>query len=139
MFTNNPDGAVTENAIPELNITPPPPAAHPGREVTETPIANSYTLTPPVTHQSQAQASDRPTTSSSTLHGHSYDAFDAEPCAELPEPENCMDFYGKDVYVCEQNGRPKWCYHCNCYKPDRSHHCSEIGRCVYKMDHFCPW
>ncbi|RPB09576.1 zf-DHHC-domain-containing protein [Morchella conica CCBAS932] len=135
----NRDGVVTENTIPELNITPPPPVAQPGRQASETPIANSYTLTPPVTHQSQAQANDRPTTSSSTLHGHSYDAFDAESRAELPEPENCMDFYGKDVYVCEPNGRPKWCYHCNCYKPDRSHHCSEIDRCVYKMDHFCPW
>ena len=25
------------------------------------------------------------------------------------------------------------------FKPDRSHHCREVNRCVQKMDHFCPW
>jgi hypothetical protein len=27
----------------------------------------------------------------------------------------------------------------NVYKPDRSHFCRQLGRCVLKMDHFCPW
>lgn len=27
----------------------------------------------------------------------------------------------------------------NMYKPDRAHFCKMLGRCVLKMDHFCPW
>lgn len=48
-------------------------------------------------------------------------------------------FYGKDVFTCEGNGKPIWCSYCSNWKPDRAHHCREIGRCVRKMDHFCPW
>lgn len=48
-------------------------------------------------------------------------------------------FYTKRVFVCSQDGRPKWCSECANWKPDRTHHCSDIGRCVYKMDHYCPW
>lgn len=36
-------------------------------------------------------------------------------------------------------GRQRFCAHCHAYKPDRAHHCSTLGRCVLKMDHFCPW
>lgn len=48
-------------------------------------------------------------------------------------------FYTKDVFVCEHDGRPRWCSTCLNWKPDRAHHCREVGRCVQKMDHFCPW
>ncbi|KAG5519103.1 hypothetical protein PMAC_002190 [Pneumocystis sp. 'macacae'] len=44
-----------------------------------------------------------------------------------------------DAYVCENDGFPRWCAVCEIYKPDRAHHCSETGRCVLKLDHFCPW
>lgn len=33
----------------------------------------------------------------------------------------------------------RWCRKCELYKPDRAHHCSQAGRCVLRMDHFCPW
>jgi palmitoyltransferase len=60
-----------------------------------------------------------------------------------PSSENWSDgledFYSKDVFVCEQDGRPIWCSMCTNWKPDRTHHCREVGRCVRKMDHFCPW
>ena len=48
-------------------------------------------------------------------------------------------FYTKDVFVCEDDGRPIWCSKCLNWKPDRTHHCREVDRCVRKMDHFCPW
>lgn len=49
------------------------------------------------------------------------------------------EFFGKEVYTCEGNGKPIWCPYCSNWKPDRAHHCREVGRCVRKMDHFCPW
>jgi hypothetical protein len=48
-------------------------------------------------------------------------------------------FYTRDVFVCQEDGRPHWCTTCCQYKTDRAHHCRELGRCVRKMDHFCPW
>lgn len=50
-------------------------------------------------------------------------------------------FYKKDIFLCEHGGSPKprWCDRCRIWKPDRAHHCSEMDRCVRRMDHFCPW
>lgn len=48
-------------------------------------------------------------------------------------------FYLKDVFVCQPDGKPAWCSVCCQFKTDRAHHCREVGRCVRKMDHFCPW
>ncbi|KFX89211.1 hypothetical protein O988_08712 [Pseudogymnoascus sp. VKM F-3808] len=56
-----------------------------------------------------------------------------------PDSPGLELFYTKDIFVCSQDGRPKWCSECANWKPDRTHHCSDIGRCVYKMDHYCPW
>ncbi|KAJ2901854.1 palmitoyltransferase PFA5 [Zalerion maritima] len=57
----------------------------------------------------------------------------------LSRPPGLETFYSKDVFVCESDGRPRWCSDCVGFKPDRAHHSSEMDRCVYKMDHFCPW
>jgi palmitoyltransferase len=35
--------------------------------------------------------------------------------------------------------RPRYCKRCNGWKPERAHHCSVLGRCVLKMDHYCIW
>lgn len=48
-------------------------------------------------------------------------------------------FYNRDVYTCRSDGLPIWCSECQNWKPDRAHHSGEIQRCVYKMDHYCPW
>lgn len=55
------------------------------------------------------------------------------------EGYQAQNFWHKDVFVCGWDGRPPFCSTCYNYKPDRAHHCSELGRCVLKMDHFCPW
>jgi palmitoyltransferase len=38
-------------------------------------------------------------------------------------------------------GSYKFCKKCpeGTWKPERAHHCSECGHCVFKMDHHCPW
>ena len=50
-----------------------------------------------------------------------------------------QEILDQDIYACEGDGKPTWCSTCYNYKPSRAHHCREVGRCVYKMDHFCPW
>lgn len=72
-------------------------------------------------------------------------ADDIEARAYEAGPDNNPDspglecFYSRDAFVCENDGRPKWCSECCNWKQDRVHHSSEIGRCVYRMDHYCPW
>ncbi|CAK7201370.1 Palmitoyltransferase pfa5 [Sporothrix eucalyptigena] len=56
-----------------------------------------------------------------------------------PDSPGLELFYTKDAFECTADGRPVWCTPCGTWKPDRAHHCSEINRCVRKMDHFCPW
>ena len=57
----------------------------------------------------------------------------------VPPPPGLQNFYSRDVFECDIDGLPRWCASCQIWKPDRSHHSSEIARCVYKMDHHCPW
>jgi len=57
------------------------------------------------------------------------------PNAEPPPLEQARDGQHE-----EQQGRKKrWCVRCKAFKPSRAHHDSVTGRCVVKMDHFCPW
>ncbi|KAI1755785.1 DHHC palmitoyltransferase-domain-containing protein [Xylaria castorea] len=75
----------------------------------------------------------------------SYGADDLEARAYEAGPDNDPDspglecFYSRDAFVCEPDGRPKWCSECCNWKQDRVHHSREIGRCVHRMDHYCPW
>lgn len=63
----------------------------------------------------------------------------AGPPAFQIDPAGLENFYTKDIFVCQPDGRPLYCSTCCHYKPDRAHHCREVDRCVRKMDHFCPW
>ncbi|KAK4456882.1 putative palmitoyltransferase [Cladorrhinum samala] len=63
-----------------------------------------------------------------------------ESCPDSnPDSPGLERFYSKDVFMCNTDGRPFWCSSCCNWKVDRAHHCSELERCVKKMDHFCPW
>ncbi|KAL2269397.1 hypothetical protein VTJ83DRAFT_1581 [Remersonia thermophila] len=64
--------------------------------------------------------------------------YEARP-DDNPDSPGLELFYTKNVFVCETDGRPRWCSSCCNWKLDRVHHCSEIERCVRKMDHYCPW
>eukprot|EP01038_Epipyxis_sp_PR26KG_P012366 gene12366-16588_t len=33
----------------------------------------------------------------------------------------------------------RYCGLCKCVKPPRAHHCSVSERCIFNMDHYCPW
>jgi len=54
-------------------------------------------------------------------------------------PPGMEQFYRREAFVCDYRGIPIFCSKCRNWKPDRTHHCSEIERCVRRMDHFCPW
>lgn len=45
----------------------------------------------------------------------------------------------RKFFTAESDGLPKWCSVCANWKSERAHHCSDVGRCVRRMDHFCPW
>ena len=55
------------------------------------------------------------------------------------EETSTKKFDRYDAFTCDYQGMPIWCDKCHNWKPDRTHHCSELKRCVRKMDHYCPW
>jgi len=63
----------------------------------------------------------------------------------LPNAEDAGDDIGlTDALITPQpdddfSGPGRWCHKCWAPKPERTHHCSQCGRCVLKMDHHCPW
>ena len=87
-------------------------------------------------HSRDYRKTQSPVSSEGDVITSSGDAF--APTTTEPAP-GLRDFYSKDAFVCQGDGRPIWCSTCLNWKPDRTHHCREIERCVRKMDHFCPW
>jgi palmitoyltransferase len=74
------------------------------------------------------------------VEGQCYDDMEAGHNRDVdPNSPGLEDFYTKDVFICENDGLPRWCSSCKNWKPDRAHHSSDMNRCVRKMDHFCPW
>lgn len=43
--------------------------------------------------------------------------------------------------VMRKKGRSEYkvCTKCSVWKPDRCHHCLATGKCILRMDHYCPW
>ncbi|KAK4188943.1 putative palmitoyltransferase [Podospora australis] len=85
--------------------------------------------------QAQARKRNRRKGEADLESGHRYDSW-ADDGSDRPGLEL---FYSKDVFVCNTDGRPRWCSSCCTWKMDRAHHCSDMERCVKKMDHYCPW
>lgn len=54
-------------------------------------------------------------------------------------PPGLEKYYMRDIFESQVDGIPRWCSSCQNFKPDRAHHSSEVDRCTYKMDHYCPW
>jgi palmitoyltransferase len=74
------------------------------------------------------------------VEGQRYDDMETGHNGDVdPNSPGLERFYSKDVFICENDGLPRWCSSCKTWKPDRTHHSSDINRCVRKMDHFCPW
>ncbi|KAK7196047.1 palmitoyl acyltransferase 12 [Novymonas esmeraldas] len=44
-----------------------------------------------------------------------------------------------EVAELDRTGRLRYCGFCKQFKPDQAHHCHVCHRCVYRMDHHCPW
>jgi palmitoyltransferase len=50
-------------------------------------------------------------------------------------PRGVERFYSKDTFICDYRGLPNFCDKgCYNWKPARTHHCSQVGRCVRRMD-----
>ena len=47
------------------------------------------------------------------------------------------EILSREFILCDQDGNPKWCDACKIFTPARTSHCTELGRCVIKFDHFC--
>ncbi|KAL9124297.1 MAG: hypothetical protein Q9217_006360 [Psora testacea] len=85
-------------------------------------------------------ASEKDPKADGDIAGYDYAGHNA-PLRNLTNEQrpSLQDFTSRDAFICQGDGRPIWCTHCYNWKPDRAHHCREVGRCVRKMDHFCPW
>ncbi|TMW61975.1 hypothetical protein Poli38472_009468 [Pythium oligandrum] len=46
---------------------------------------------------------------------------------------------GPDDDAKEEDENGRYCERCDTQKPPHVHHCSVCRRCVYRMDHHCPW
>jgi len=62
-----------------------------------------------------------------------------EDCAEPSEEVELRHALMTSETDDDDDSPGNWCFTCQAPKPERTHHCSQCGRCVLKMDHHCPW
>lgn len=102
------------------------------RSITEKPSHRPQSW-PPGNQDTGSSGSNHSSFTTSKEHPtHHFSSNDDHSSIDIP-------FWHRDIFVCNPDGRPPFCSTCLNHKPDRAHHCSEVDRCVLKMDHFCPW
>eukprot|EP00927_Polykrikos_kofoidii_P001893 TRINITY_DN10737_c1_g1_i1.p1 TRINITY_DN10737_c1_g1~~TRINITY_DN10737_c1_g1_i1.p1 ORF type:complete len:349 (-),score=39.53 TRINITY_DN10737_c1_g1_i1:74-1120(-) len=55
-----------------------------------------------------------------------------------PDPE-AEGVVAPSHHEVKNSGAARFCKWCNCFKPDRCHHCRVCRSCILRMDHHCPW
>lgn len=68
-----------------------------------------------------------------------YKTFSTDP-GRIPDTEEWRTSPNLNALIeRKRDGSARYCHKCSKFKPDRTHHSSNSGRCVLKMDHYCPW
>ena len=91
-------------------------------------------------HRPRKPALEKEAQRNGPLAGNGFTSTLTAPGGSISEQRpSLQDFFKREVFVCQGDGRPVFCSQCQNWKPDRAHHCREVDRCVKKMDHYCPW
>lgn len=110
-----------------------------GTERKEQRVRRSCTITTVPEGEEIAGSGEKASSSRRTSTHESTNILRSILTGAMAAPRGMEQFYKRDAYICDYRGLPIWCAKCLNWKPDRTHHCSEIDRCVRRMDHFCPW